>query len=48
MTGHADAPDVRLWLGLHPCTLFRKPFRFRELLAWLDAEVPARVRQAAG
>ena len=47
MTGHADAPDVRLWLGLHPCTLFRKPFRFGELLTWLDADVPARVRHAA-
>jgi DNA-binding NtrC family response regulator len=37
MTGDADAADVRPWLELHHCAVFRKPFRFELLASWLEA-----------
>ncbi len=41
MTGDAEAPDVRAWVRRNPCTLFRKPFTFRHVAAWLDSVVHA-------
>ncbi|HEU5262892.1 MAG TPA: response regulator [Gemmatimonadales bacterium] len=46
MTGDADAPDVRPWLELQRCTVFRKPFRVEQLAAWLDAALLVRERKA--
>jgi DNA-binding NtrC family response regulator len=37
MTGDADAGDVRPWLELQRCPVFRKPFRFELLASWLEA-----------
>ena len=47
MTAEPDAPDVRPWLEMHHCTVFRKPFRFQQLAHWLDATLLARDRTAA-
>lgn len=36
MTGDADAPEVRAWARHNSCTLFRKPFTFRQVMTWLQ------------
>jgi DNA-binding NtrC family response regulator len=46
MSGDADAADVRPWLEVHRCPLFRKPFRFELLASWLEAVLRPRDRQA--
>ena len=47
MTGDADAADVRAWLEAHHCTVFRKPFRFEGLAAWLDTALRSQDRRVA-
>ncbi len=47
MSGDADAADVRAWARRNPCTLFHKPFTFRQVADWLDAVARAADRTAS-
>jgi DNA-binding response OmpR family regulator len=35
LTADADEPDVRTWLDLHRCTVFRKPCPVGNIIAWV-------------
>jgi DNA-binding response OmpR family regulator len=45
MSGDAEAHEVAVWLAHHECTVIRKPFDLREVLAWVVAVTRARGRQ---
>ena len=34
MTGDAEAEQVRAWLQHNPCTVLKKPFDLKEIVAW--------------
>ena len=34
MTGDAEAEPVRAWLHHNPCTVLKKPFDLKEIVAW--------------
>jgi len=46
MTGDAESEAFRSWLEQYPCTVLRKPFDLREIVAWLDAVWRARERES--
>lgn len=46
MTGDPDAADVRPWMEVHRCTVFRKPFSFELLAGWLEAALRPQRRRA--
>ena len=49
MTADPDAADVRRWLQLNRCPVFRKPFRVDLLAGWLAAALrPTRRRVGEG
>jgi len=49
MTADPDAADVRRWLQLNRCPVFRKPFRVDLLAGWLEAALrPTRRRVGEG
>lgn len=49
MTADPDAADVRRWLQLNRCPVFRKPFRVHLLAGWLAAALrPTRRRVGEG
>lgn len=47
MSGDADAPDVRPWLEINRCTVFRKPFRVEAIASWLATVTRKRDRTAS-
>lgn len=47
MSGDADAADVRSWLDVHRCQVFRKPFRFEAIARWLEGVLRRQDRRAS-
>jgi len=45
MSGDADAADVRAWLEVRRCPVFRKPFRVEVLATWLEGVFRQRDRK---